>query len=438
MSVSVCLADSKPLIQPDCSSSLADWLAWLEHLHPTAMDLTLERAASVVARLSLQRPGTKVVTVAGTNGKGSTVRLLETALRSAGLRVGSTSSPHLFRFNERICIDGIPASDQAVVRAFEAVNTGRNGTTLTYYEYGIIAALWLMREAQVDVALLEVGLGGRLDAVNIIDADIAVITHIGIDHVAILGADRETIGAEKAGIFRPGQLGISGDSCPPASVLDAAHRLGVYLKRRGEDFGVHKDSKELNIGSCKLPLCEPRLAMDNVLTALAVLGYGFPELDLQTAYEVMIDTELAGRMQCIDDTIWLDVCHNPDGARHLAGELGERLQGRRLYCLYATLADKDALGFVKELKGLVDGWYLGATTGTRGRQAAQLAQTLSGIQGGIDILATDEDLMKVCQRAVTRTRAGHIHKDALLVCGSFESVARTTQWLTENGNTTPG
>lgn len=412
------------MTHPDPGSSLADWLSWIERLHPTTMELTLDRVSQVAQRLRLFPLAAKVVTVAGTNGKGSTVRLLEAALCAAGLGVGSTTSPHVLSFNERIRIGGIAASDADIMAAFRAVAEALGEITLTYYEYAVVAAFWLMHRAQVDVALLEVGLGGRLDAVNILDADIAVVTHIGIDHVAILGDNRDSIGAEKAGIFRAGQLGIVGDPNPPASVLACVAKLAVRLHQRNLHFTLDTRQQQLVIGDKQLSAQPSRLALDNILTALAVVHYGFPDLMLEAAYRTMCDTELLGRMQRVDGNIWLDVAHNPDGARHLASELGARCAAKRVHCLYATLEDKDAVGFVGCLQSLVDAWYIGATTGRRAKRAGDLAQELSCVHD-MQVLAVDENWDNLMQQAVI----GKDAQDALLICGSFESVTRATAWL---------
>lgn len=405
-------------------NTLAAWLQRIESVHPLAMDLTLSRARQVAERLQVLSPAPKVVTVAGTNGKGSTVKLLESALLAAGLHVGTTTSPHLYRFNERICINGEPATDMDMVQALQVVDKARGDITLTYYEYAVLAALWLMQRAQVDVAVLEVGLGGRLDAINIVDADIAVITHIGIDHASVLGEDRESIGAEKAGIFRAGQTIVIGDPKPPTSLLEKAYSLNVQPKQRERHFQLCDESAELLVGDHKLSLRQSRLASTNLATALAVVYYGFPELDICASCEIMNDVGLAGRLQRLATDIWLDVAHNPDAARHLLTELGTRLKGQRVHCVYATLKDKDASGFVAELQPLVSNWYLGATTGGRGMNSRQLKQALSGFKK-LRISGMDDDLSMLLQQAI----AQRCHDDALLICGSFECASVAAKWL---------
>lgn len=403
--------------------SLQDWLEWIEDIHPLEMDFTLARARAVARRLGVMRPAARIVTVAGTNGKGSTVRCLEAALVAASVSVGAIASPHLFRFNERIRLNGVSATDEAIVRAFEAVEAARHETPLTYYEYGVLAAFWLMREQNVDVALLEVGLGGRLDTVNILDADVAVVTQIGIDHQAILGDSRETIGTEKAGIFRAHRLAVIGDPKPPRAMLEKAVQLQADLRLRGEHFHLAQTAGQLIFDRRGLPLRQTALSVDNVLTALAVLHYGFPETNLTAAYQAICTAALPGRLQLAGERLWLDVGHNPDCARHLMQELPGRLAGKRLYCLYATLNDKDASGFVSELDDLVAGWYLGATQGKRGLCAAALVQRLAG--KNIKVMAVNENFETLFQIAM----ADMTSEDALLVCGSFSSVVRASKCL---------
>ncbi len=215
--------------------TLADWLTWQDSLHPRKIDLGLERVVAVARRLEVLQPGYRVVTVAGTNGKGSSVALLEAIYRNAGYRTGSYTSPHLLRYNERIRIDGREVDDTALCAAFERVDQARDGVSLTYFEFGTLAALLLFDTAGLDIALLEVGMGGRLDAVNIIDADVALVTSIGIDHSAWLGNDRETIGREKAGIFRAGRPAVCSDPSPPTSLRQhaAGHRCALVCAGRG-------------------------------------------------------------------------------------------------------------------------------------------------------------------------------------------------------------
>ncbi len=398
---------------------LSDWLEQITGNEFVAIDLTLDRIRRVASRLQLLSFEGRVITVAGTNGKGSTVRLLEAVLLASGLSVGSTTSPHLRCLNERICINGCPAGDSTLVEAFEVIGQARGDIALTYFEYVILAALWIMKNARVEVLLLEVGLGGRLDAVNMVDADIAVVTNIDIDHTEFLGSTRELIGAEKAGIFRQGQLAVLGDPNPPASVLAQAHRLDVDLKRRGRDFFVEDDCFLLE--NQHLPLQQALLPKSSLATALAVLYYGFG-LNPQDNHRVMLSTRLSGRLQQIKKNIWLDVGHNPAAARYLCEEMSSRSKGR-LRCVYATLGNKDVFGFASALSPVIDGWYLGATLGERGRSARKLAADLARLPQ-LNIRSVDEDLP-----SLLATATADQSEDSLLICGSFQCVDKATQWF---------
>lgn len=423
---------------PDPSSGLADWLDWISNRHSLSMDFTLERSCIIAERLEVLKIAPCVVTVGGTNGKGSTVRLLEAALIDQGLSTGAITSPHLLHFNERIRINGKSLDDTEIIAGLASVEAALGEITLTYYEYAILASLWLLKRSKVEVAILEVGLGGRLDTVNLVDATVAVITSIGIDHVEILGYDREAIGFEKAGIFRPDQIAVLGDRQPPASVLAHAATLGTRLYCVGTDFGCafeHNQASGQDVatqaGSYLLPTgCQTlsrqptKLAIENVETALAVLHYAFPEICLEQAYRIMQTVELLGRLSCHQGDIWLDVAHNPDAAQHLAKTLPSRLNGRRLSCLYATLKDKDVTAFVSALDHLVDGWYLGATSGERGCSASELARYMKSL-ARIKVHAVDENFRNLCETAINN-KGSH---EALLICGSFTCVEQAASYL---------
>src|SRR6476620_4643558 len=248
--------------------ALADWLAYIERPHPKSIELGLDRVREVPVRMRLARPPRQVVTVAGTNGKGSTVAFLESIARAAGWKVGAYTSPHLLAYNERVRIDGADAADDALVAAFDAVEAARGDTPLTYFEYGTLAALWLFQRNDLDLAVLEVGLGGRLDAVNLVDADVAVITTVDLDHQDWLGNDREAIGGEKAGIARAGRPLVLGEDDPPSSVLGRAYAIGASAIRAGCDFffspmeAGHWQWREIG-ADLELPL--PRMAAPSQL-----------------------------------------------------------------------------------------------------------------------------------------------------------------------------
>ncbi|HZV23293.1 MAG TPA: bifunctional tetrahydrofolate synthase/dihydrofolate synthase, partial [Luteimonas sp.] len=309
------------------SRTLDEWLAYIERQHPKSIALGLERVREVAARLQLARPASQVITVAGTNGKGSTVAFIESIARAAGWKVGAYTSPHLLAYNERVRIDGVDATDDALVAAFESVEAARGDTALTYFEYGTLAALWLFQRTGLDLAVLEVGLGGRLDAVNLVDADVAVITTVDLDHQDWLGNDREAIGREKAGIARAGRPLVLGEDDPPSSVLGHAYAIGASAIRAGCDFffspteAGHWQWREVGAG---LELPSPRLAapsqLRNAATAIAALR-ALPDTLPTDAYaQGVADTDLPGRLQRfnrIGVEVVVDVAHNPQAAREL-------------------------------------------------------------------------------------------------------------------------
>ena len=372
-------------------STLPDWLAFIERQHPNAIAMGLERVRDVAARMGLDKPAPHVVTVAGTNGKGSTVAFVEAIARAQGLRVGAYTSPHLLRYNERVRIDGHDVDDDALIEGFEAVEAARSETPLTYFEYGTLCALWLFARAGLDLVVLEVGLGGRLDAVNIVDADAAILTTVGLDHQDWLGGDIEAIGFEKAGIARPFKPLVLGDDDPPASVLRHAYAIGAPAWRIANDFFAepvdagHWRWREVGY-EIVLPL--PMQAqgapvqLRNAACAIAALrALDLPLEDAALARGVA-DAAVAGRLQrferdCVE--IIVDVGHNPQAAAALADWLRTQPK-RRTLAVYAALADKDAAGVVAALAHEVDGWLLAGSlaAGPRGSDAAALAQRLAG------------------------------------------------------------
>lgn len=366
---------------------LEDWLLEIEQRHPRQIELGLERIHAVHARMGLPHPARQVVTVGGTNGKGSTVAFLEAIARAAGWRVGSYTSPHLLRYNERVRIDGAEVDDAALVAAFEAVECARGDTPLTYFETGTLAALWLFARARLDLAILEVGLGGRLDAVNVVDADAAIITTVDLDHQDWLGDDIEAIGHEKAGIARPWKPLVLGDDDPPASVLRHAYAIGASSWRIANDFfaeqidQTHWRWREVGF---EIVLPWPALAapvqVRNAACAIAALR-ALPQSPPEDAYAAgLLAAHATARLQRFRrDGIewWVDVGHNPQAARALAQALtGD--QGLRTHAVYSALADKDVAGVVEALAGQVDVWHLAGSqaAGTRGQGADALADRL--------------------------------------------------------------
>lgn len=415
------------------SRSLADWLAWLEQQHPRAIDLGLERVGEVADRLGLRHPGCPVITVGGTNGKGSTVATLVSICRAAGLRVGSYTSPHLLRFNERICLDGEPVGDAALVAAFERIEAARGAVSLTYFEFTTLAAFLLFREAGLDVLVLEVGLGGRLDAVNLIDADVAVVTSIGLDHTEYLGDSRERIAVEKAGIFRAGRPAICGDLEPPATLPEAAARVGAPLLRRGVDYGFEATGdgwRWWGPGRELSGLPRPALALENAATALAALFAAPLQLPETAVREGLRRAALAGRLQAVAQAplLLLDVAHNPHGASFLMRQLSPARPGQRTLAVFAMLADKDAGGVMDACLGRIDAWHVATLAVPRGQTAAALAEML--LERGCNVAGT----YGTVSAALAAARQQALPTDRILVFGSFYTVGAAQAALAPEAN----
>lgn len=413
-------------------SNLADWLLWQESLNPKEIDLGLDRVREVWARLASEPPRFAVVTVAGTNGKGSSVAMLESILRCAGYSVGAYTSPHLLRYNERVRLGGLEVSDAALVAAFDAVDRARADVPLTYFEFGTLAALTLFRDAGIDIAVLEVGLGGRLDAVNIIDADVALVTSIGIDHVDWLGPDRESIGREKAGIFRSGRPAVCADPEPPASVTAYAAHIGAPLYRLGPDFnyglepgGWRWDGLGRSRAALPLPALRGGVQLQNaaaVLAVLELLAERFP-VDQNAVRRGLLELVLPGRFQVLPGPVeWiLDVTHNPDGAKVLADNLRQHPCAGRTLAVVGMLEDKDVEGVARVLGQVVDQWYAAGLSASRGMPGTRLAERL-GAAAAAAVQPCD-DVAAACAQADAAASVG----DRVLVFGSFHTVAEAMQ-----------
>lgn len=421
--------------------SLAGWLAWIGAQHPQAIAMGLERVREVAMRMALPRPARQVVTVGGTNGKGSTVAFIEAIARAGGLRVGAYTSPHLLAYNERVRIDGVDADDAALVAAFEAVDAARGGTALTYFEYGTLAALRLFADASLDLAILEVGLGGRLDAVNIVDPDVAVITTVDLDHQAFLGDDREAIGREKAGIARAWRPLVLGEDDPPASVLRHAYVIGASAIRGGSDFlfDAHAGPGgwRWREPGCALDLPLPALGgpvqLRNAATAIAALrALDVPLPDGAWAAGVAAARAPARleRHQLDGVEVLVDVGHNPQAARALATALTAAPVPGRTVAVYAALRDKDAVGVVAALAGVVDGWHLAGTADddARGQDGAALRGALA--DSAAASAAVHADIGAALGAALAGTRPG----DRVLAFGSFAAAAAALRWLRARGS----
>ena len=416
-------------------TDLPQWLAYIEHQHPTSIDMGLERVRDVAVRLALGKPAVRVITVGGTNGKGSTVAFIEAIARAAGWKVGAYTSPHLLRYNERVRINGVDADDASLVEAFEAVEVARGDTSLTYFEFGTLAALWLFERAGLDLAVLEVGLGGRLDAVNIVDPDVAVITTVDNDHTDWLGNDREAIGAEKAGIARAWKPLVLGEVDSPSSVLRHAYAIGANALRLGSDF-FHEpiDSQRWRwreVGA-ELMLPVPALSAPaqraNAASAIAALralpGDTLPD---EAFAKGVANAALPGRLQHVSHDgvdVVLDVGHNPQAARELAAWLQTHPIPGQTHAVFAALADKDVASVVASFAGLPLQWYLaGLDAGPRAQSADQLAARL--VETAAAEASRHPRVVDALQAASAAARPG----DRVLVFGSFHTVAEAMQAL---------
>lgn len=416
-------------------STLEAWLAWQEHLHPSPMALGLERIGAVWRRMKATRGlPFPVVTVGGTNGKGSSVAMLEAILAAEGYRVGCYTSPHLLRYNERVRIQGQEATDEALCGAFERVDQARGTLSLTYFEFGTLAALDLFAQAPLEVLILEVGLGGRLDAVNLLDADVAVVTSIGLDHTEWLGDTLEQIAGEKAGIFRWGRPAVIGT--PASSLAEHARAIGAHAWVLGQDFGWHEAPQGWSWwgpGKRRDGLPWPRLRgrhqCDNAALALMSLECLSRDLPVsQVAVRLGLQTaSLPGRFQVLPGvpTLVLDVAHNVPGVERLAANLQALKQGGgRLQAVCGLLADKDAEGIGRVLLDLADGWHLARPDAPRGLPAEALRQGL--LQAGVDRPIA---IFASVAEALDAARAQASPDDKVLVFGSFVTVGEAMRHL---------
>ncbi len=414
-------------------ATLQDWLNWQETLHPVAIELGLERVGRVADRLQCRNPARVVISVAGTNGKGSSVAMLEAILLRAGYRVGCYTSPHLLRYNERIRLAGEEVTDQALCDAFARVDAAREEESLTYFEFGTLAALDLMRREHLDVALLEAGLGGRLDAVNIIDADAALVTSIGIDHTDWLGADRASIAREKAGILRAACPAVCGDADPPRSLREVAERTGADLRVLGQDFSLVEaargwhwqggHSRYRDLPRPALPGSHQLANAAAVLMLLDLLGERLPvtEKSVRAGLQWI---QLAGRVQRLPGRVEqvLDVSHNAQAAQALVDALRRLPLAGRTHAVLGMMRDKDIEAFARVLDPLVSCWYPVGLAVERALPVEQLSARLAAIAGAERVHACPT-VTAAAGRLDSAARPG----DRVLVCGSFFTVAG---WLT--------
>ncbi len=410
--------------------NLSDWLAWQTTLHPNRIEFGLGRVAQVWARLGPPVLSCPIVTVGGTNGKGSCVAFLESIAQAAGYRTGVYTSPHLLRYNERVRIAGVEATDEALCAAFARVEQARGSVPLTYFEFGTLAALDLFAAAAPDLAILEVGLGGRLDAVNLIDADCPVVTSIGRDHTAWLGDTLDAIAREKAGIFRAGRPAVIGQPDAPPALREAARQLGAQVLQVGQEIGVEPDPETGGWiwtgpqGRLALPAPTLRGAFQirNAAAAIAALKCLADRLPIPAAAfrAGLARARPPGRFQVVPDTVtWiLDVAHNREAAEALAGNLRAFRCPGRVRAVLGVLADKEPEAIAEPLLPLVDGWFLTASADPRAMAAESLAERLGGLipPGQVRVLSGVGD-------ALVAALADSSPGDCVLVYGSFTTVA---------------
>ncbi len=426
---------------------LQDWLDWQETLHPSTIDLGLQRVTQCLAPLGLADGlCCPVITVAGTNGKGSTVAFVAAIARAHGLRVGCYTSPHLFHYQERITFDGQPVEASELCRSFERIDQARGDIPLTYFEFGTLAALDLFQRASLDLVVLEVGLGGRLDATNVVAADVAILTSVAIDHQQWLGDDREAIGREKAGIFRQGRAAICAEAEAPASVGQVAREVQADLLLAGRDYHyrIGPGSWQLQFGERQWSnLPAPGLAGDcqygnaaAALLALHQLGRQRPGWALRhdRLAEALRTVRLPGRFQRVREqpAIWVDVAHNPQAATALAAMLRQQGSGGRRLAVFAALADKEVESIVDILSAEIDWLWLAGLPGVpRGLSAAALMKRVQAKSPGVKLLGA-ETVETACRQALAEMRGN----DSLIVFGSFHTVAQASALLVGNGSGT--
>ncbi|CAA0087918.1 Dihydrofolate synthase/folylpolyglutamate synthase [Zhongshania aliphaticivorans] len=415
---------------------LDDWLRWMECQHPRNIELGLERISAVARRIDIDL-SMPVVTVAGTNGKGSCTALLAAIYAAEGYQVGAYTSPHLNKYNERIAIDGRYVDDESLCRAFAAIDSARGDISLTYFEFGTLAALLIFMQRSVDIVVLEVGLGGRLDAVNIIDADVAIISSIAVDHEAWLGADRDVIGREKAGIFRAQKMAVIGDAQPPASIRAYGKEVGASLVFRGGDFNITeaesawqwRGRSASGATMCYENLPYPAVLIDNAATVLQALQYVGLPISEQAIKQGLSTVSLAGRCQHIEFRgidVLLDVAHNPASVVILREHLTKFPVEGKTECLFAVMADKDLAEMISTLKPCFSHWNIAPLADND--RAATPDDILAALQvQGVGSSSTASTFKESLDEELSRLSKG----DRLVVFGSFFTVAAAVTEIDE-------
>lgn len=411
--------------------SLSEWLLWLEQLHPKAIDLSLERIKPIAEILSLIHFSCPVITVAGTNGKGSTVTFLQKIAEAHGLRVAIYTSPHILQFNERIVIAGKPVSNTQIIQAFEVIESARHDISLTYFEFVTLASLWLFKQHQqeLDLIILEVGMGGRLDAVNIVENDVAVITSIGLDHTEWLGETRAQIAFEKAGIFKEHGLAVCGDSDVPDIIFEQAKKLNTKLSVLKRDYDFFQDVNQGNDGQwswqSKLQywdgLPKTQLLGVNAATALMVFELLRSKISLSRdkVIEALKQATLMGRFQIISKQpqVIVDVAHNHDAVSILAKRLNETPFSGRTIAVFSMLKDKAIMDCLSEMTSIIDEWMVAPLQVARGSDIKQLKKAFFKVK--IDMISWYQDIQCAFQAALSKSKTN----DRIIVFGSFYTVA---------------
>ncbi len=413
---------------PQATSPLTVWLDYLSTIHTSAIDLGLDRVSKVAQHAQLTKPAPTVITVAGTNGKGSTCAMLEAILLDAGYRVGVYSSPHLIRYTERVRIDGQELDEQLHSQAFSAIEQLRGETSLSFFEFGTLAALWLFQQQAVDVVVLEVGLGGRLDATNVVDHDVSIITSLAVDHVDWLGDDINVIGYEKAGIFRAHRPAICGQPTPPATVAAYADEIQAEFYQVGIQFSYQDQGSSWDWQSGPFDLenlPKPGLPLANAATALMALGVSGLDISDVNIVNGLSNVTLAGRMQLLsaDPVIILDVAHNPHSAQYLARQLKEKYVGKTIHAVIGMLHDKDIKQTIHELIDVISDWYPADLHGPRAAKASEIAQYLDRVPTQY---SQPVDAFKA---AMTNATA----EDVIVVVGSFHTVGEVLEYWQNQG-----
>ncbi|VAW47113.1 Dihydrofolate synthase @ Folylpolyglutamate synthase [hydrothermal vent metagenome] len=434
---------------PNNQSSLECWIDWLLHLHPEEIDLGLDRIRVVAESMQLLRPAPIVISVAGTNGKGSSVAILVAILQAAGYRVGAYTSPHIQHFNERIQVNGKPVRDELIINAFAQIEAARGKIKLTYFEFATLAGLSVFKQFNLDVVVLEVGLGGRLDAVNVVDADAALITAIGIDHVEWLGRDRSVIATEKAGIMRSGKPAVCSDSAPPESLLAYAKTHSVPLLQLGRDFKLMVSATNWSIVPCldavncwdktvfkNLP--PPRLKGEfqirnaaGVVIILCILSK-YLTVNKEAIYQGLMNVTHPGRLESFQyqGQSWLvDVAHNPQSSKALAEYLAEHRPSSQNGCytaIFSALNDKDVLPMIQDMMPFVEDWLIADLRIPRAMPVEALVGALKSAGVPERHILVHDSIQEAVKIAQIRT------EEAVLVWGSFFTVSQVYECLNEN------